>query len=75
MNKCKECNEFGGYNQNIGVADLYGDSTPEVVSTYDMCYTGIIHDYCNFFSQERQKYMVSFRCCNWSNFTNLSSCR
>jgi hypothetical protein len=40
---CPECNEYGGYNQNIGSADLDGDGTPEVVSTYDCCYIGIMH--------------------------------
>ncbi|MBK8479427.1 MAG: VCBS repeat-containing protein [Opitutaceae bacterium] len=36
-------NDFGGYNQNIGAADLDGDSLPEVVSTYDICHIGIMH--------------------------------
>ena len=35
-------NDFGGYNQNIGAADLDGDSRPEVVSTYDICHIGIM---------------------------------
>jgi hypothetical protein len=39
---CPECNEYGGYNQNIGAADLDGDGLPEVVSTYDCCYVGIM---------------------------------
>lgn len=40
---CKECSNFGGYNQNIGAADLDGDSTPEVISTYDICHIGIMY--------------------------------
>lgn len=40
---CPECNEYGGYNQNIGSADLDGDGTPEVVSTYDCCSIGVMH--------------------------------
>lgn len=37
-----EGNDFGGYNQNIGAADLDGDSVPEVVSAYDLCHIGIM---------------------------------
>jgi hypothetical protein len=39
---CDKCNEYGGYNQNIGAADLDGDGKPEVVSTYDESYIGIM---------------------------------
>ncbi len=38
----EDCENFGGYNQNIGAADLDGDSIPEVVSAYDMCYIGFM---------------------------------
>jgi len=37
---CSECNDFGGYNQNIGAVDLDGDLSPEVISTYDICHIG-----------------------------------
>ncbi len=40
---CDECNDYGGYNQNIGAADLDGDSLPETVSSYDQCHIGIMH--------------------------------
>jgi hypothetical protein len=40
---CAECNNFGGYNQNIGAADLDGDGYPEVVSSYDICHIGIMY--------------------------------
>jgi FG-GAP-like repeat len=40
---CEKCNDFGGYNQNIGAANLDTDSIPEVVSTYDICHIGIMH--------------------------------
>ena len=40
---CEKCNEYGGYNQNVGAADLDGDGKPEVVATFDMCYVGIMH--------------------------------
>ena len=40
VTNCSECNDFGGYNQNIGAADLDGDLTPEVISTYDICHIG-----------------------------------
>jgi hypothetical protein len=43
VQNCPECNEYGGYNQNIGSADLDGDGTPEVVSTYDCSNIGIMH--------------------------------
>lgn len=38
-----DCYDFGGYNQNIGAADLTGDSLPEVVSSYDICHFGIMN--------------------------------
>lgn len=31
----ESCWDFGGYNQNIGAADLDGDSVLDVISTYD----------------------------------------
>ena len=40
VENCPECNNFGGYNQNIGAADLNGDSVPEVISTFDICHIG-----------------------------------
>jgi hypothetical protein len=40
---CEECNEYGGYNQNVGAADLDGDGKPEVVATFDASYIGIMH--------------------------------
>ncbi len=40
---CEECNDYGGFNQNVGVADLDGDGKPEVVATYDASYIGIFH--------------------------------
>jgi hypothetical protein len=42
VQNCPECNEYGGYNQNIGSADLDGDGTPEIVSSYDICHIGIM---------------------------------
>lgn len=36
-------NDFGGYNQNIGAADLDGDSKIDVISTYDICHLGIFY--------------------------------
>lgn len=40
---CPECGEYGGYNQNVGAADLDGDGAPEVVSTYDCCHVGVAY--------------------------------
>jgi hypothetical protein len=40
---CDNCNDFGGYNQNIGAVDLDGDAIPEVISTYDICHIGIMY--------------------------------
>jgi hypothetical protein len=34
-------NDFGGYNQNIGAADLDGDGYAEIISTYDICHIGV----------------------------------
>jgi hypothetical protein len=39
---CVECNQFGGYDQNLGIADLDGDGKPEVVSAYDASYIGVM---------------------------------
>lgn len=39
---CADCYDYGGYNQNIGAADLTGDGVPEVVSTYDRSRIGIM---------------------------------
>jgi hypothetical protein len=35
-------NDFGGYNQNIGIEDLDGDGMKDIVSTYDICHIGIM---------------------------------
>lgn len=40
VSNCTECNNYGGYNQNIGAADLDGDNIPEVISTFDICHIG-----------------------------------
>ncbi len=40
VSNCPECNNFGGYNQNIGAADLDGDLVPEIISTFDICHIG-----------------------------------
>jgi FG-GAP-like repeat len=40
---CPECNDYGGYNQNIGAADLDGNSSPEVISTYDSTRVGFMY--------------------------------
>jgi len=34
-------NDYGGYNQNIGAADLDGDGFADIVSTYDICHIGV----------------------------------
>ncbi len=39
----EECWDFGGYNQNIGVADMDGDGYLDVVSSYDAIGFGIFH--------------------------------
>ena len=35
-------NDYGGYNQNIGCADLDGNGTKDIVCTYDICHIGIM---------------------------------
>jgi hypothetical protein len=40
---CPECSDYGGYNQNIGAADLDGDGVAEVISTYDICHVGFMY--------------------------------
>jgi hypothetical protein len=35
-------NDYGGYNQNIGVADLDQNGVPDIVCTYDICHIGIM---------------------------------
>lgn len=37
---CEGCYDHGGYNQNIGLADLVGDGDLEVVATYDCALVG-----------------------------------
>ncbi len=37
---CEDCYDHGGYNQNIGLADLVGDGDLEVVATYDCAHVG-----------------------------------
>ncbi len=37
------CWDFGGYNQNIGLADMDGDGRLDVVSSYDAIGFGIFH--------------------------------
>jgi hypothetical protein len=39
---CPSCSSYGGYNQNIGAADIDGDGFPEVVSTYDCANIGFM---------------------------------
>ncbi len=39
-----DCNDYGGFNQNIGAADLDGDTIPEVISTYDICHIGFMYN-------------------------------
>lgn len=43
VQNCDDCNDFGGYNQNIGAVDMDGDKRPEVISTYDICHIGIMY--------------------------------
>lgn len=43
VQNCDNCNDYGGYNQNIGAADLDGDDIPEVISSYDICHIGIMY--------------------------------
>lgn len=40
---CPDCSSYGGYNQNIGAADIDGDGYPEVVSTYDCSSIGFMN--------------------------------
>ncbi|OGK02080.1 MAG: hypothetical protein A2519_18845, partial [Candidatus Raymondbacteria bacterium RIFOXYD12_FULL_49_13] len=40
---CAECNDYGGYNQNIGACDFDNDARPEVICTYDICHIGIMN--------------------------------
>ncbi|HEX2956369.1 MAG TPA: VCBS repeat-containing protein, partial [Chitinispirillaceae bacterium] len=42
VKSCEKCNDYGGYNQNIGADDLDGDSNLEIVATYDICHIGIM---------------------------------
>jgi hypothetical protein len=42
VKSCEKCNDYGGYNQNIGAADLNGDSVCEIIATYDICHIGIM---------------------------------
>jgi hypothetical protein len=37
----KQKNDYGGYNQNIGIADVNGDGKKEIVCTYDICHIGV----------------------------------
>jgi hypothetical protein len=37
---CPGCSSYGGYNQNIGAADINGDGFPEIISTYDCSTVG-----------------------------------
>ncbi len=43
VENCSECNDYGGYNQNIGAADLDGNMSPEVISTYDSTRVGFMY--------------------------------
>lgn len=36
-------NDYGGYNQNVGAADLDGNGTKEIVATYDICHIGVMN--------------------------------
>jgi hypothetical protein len=38
-----DSSDYGGYNQNIGAADVDGDGYPEVISTYDMAGIGFYY--------------------------------
>ena len=40
----EECWDFGGYDQNIGLADMDGDGRLDVISSYDAIAFGIFHD-------------------------------
>ena len=43
VQNCTSCNDFGGYNQNIGLADVTGDGIVEIVSSYDICHIGLMY--------------------------------
>ena len=43
VSSCADCNDYGGYNQNIGACDLDGDTKPEIVCSYDICHIGILY--------------------------------
>jgi len=49
---CADCYDHGGYNQNIGLADITGDGDLEVVATYDCAIVG-------FFTREGQPLTVN----------------
>lgn len=49
---CEKCHDFGGYNQNVGAADLDGDGKVEIVATYDAAYIGILHGDGRHFAAE-----------------------
>jgi hypothetical protein len=36
-------NDYGGYNQNVGIVDLDGDGIKDIVCTYDICDIGFFH--------------------------------
>jgi hypothetical protein len=36
-------NDYGGYNQNVGIVDLDGDGVKDIVCTYDICDIGFFH--------------------------------
>jgi len=36
-------NDYGGYNQNVGMADLDGDLDLDIVCTYDICHIGVFY--------------------------------
>jgi hypothetical protein len=38
----KTLNDYGGYNQNIGCADLDNNGLPDIVCTYDICHIGVM---------------------------------
>ncbi len=40
VTNCPECNNYGGYNQNIGAADLDGNLSLEVISSFDISHIG-----------------------------------
>ncbi len=36
-------NDYGGYNQNVGAADLDGNGQLDIVCTYDICHIGVFY--------------------------------